>query len=64
LDVGIDRVRDELVGAAGLALVDHCGPLAVVAHAGDQVPQPGAASGRELVPGVAQVVEVISANFR
>jgi hypothetical protein len=25
LDVGIDRVRDELVGAAGLALVDHCG---------------------------------------
>jgi len=43
LDVGIDGVRDELIGAAGLMLVDHRGPLAVVDHASRQVPEPGAA---------------------
>jgi hypothetical protein len=35
---------------------DHCCSLAVVAHAGHQVPDPGAAPGRELVPGMAKVV--------
>src|SRR6185312_7994269 len=33
LDVGVDGVGDELVGAAGLVLVDHRGPLAIVTHA-------------------------------
>jgi hypothetical protein len=58
LDVGVDRVRDRRVGALGLVLVDHRGPLAVVSHPSHQVPEPGAAVGGELVPGVAQVVEV------
>jgi hypothetical protein len=39
-------------------LIDHRGPFAVVSHPGHQAPKPGAAVGRELVPGVAQVVEV------
>ena len=58
LDVSVDGARDELVGAAGLMFSggDHCCSLAVVAHAGHQVPDPGAAPGRELVPGMAKVV--------
>jgi hypothetical protein len=58
LDVGVDCVRNELVGAAGHVLVDHRGPLAVVSHPGHQVSKRGAALRRELVPGVPEVVEV------
>ena len=57
LDVGVDGVRDELIGAAGFVLVDHRGPLAVVTHAGHQVTEPGSV-GSELVPGVAEVVDM------
>ena len=58
LDVSADGVRDELIGAAGLVRVDHRGALAVVAHAGHQVPERGAALRGELVSDMAQVVEV------
>ena len=54
LDVRVDGVRDRRVGALGLVLVDQRGPFAVVPHPGHQVSEPGAAVGRELVPGVAQ----------
>jgi hypothetical protein len=36
-----------------LVLVDHRGPLAVVAHARHEIAQPGPAVGRELVAAVA-----------
>ena len=58
LDVRVDGVRDRLVCAAGFVLVDHRGPVAVVPHPGHQVTERGAALGRKLVPGVAEVVDV------
>src|ERR1022692_3155831 len=58
LDMRVDRIGDRLVSALSLMLVDHRGPLAVVAHPGHQVPEPGAAPGREVVTGVAKVVEM------
>jgi hypothetical protein len=58
LDVGVDGLGDGLVGAGGLVLEDHRGALAVVAHAGDQVPECDAALRGELASGMAQVVEV------
>src|SRR5438552_3958887 len=58
LDMRVDGVRYRRVGALGLVLVDHRGPFAVVPHPGHQVPEPGAAVGRELIPSVAQVVEM------
>jgi hypothetical protein len=63
-DLIIDRIGDGTVGSARLVLVDHRGALAVVPHAGHQVTQPGTAASREMVAGVAQVVEVqaLSAN--
>jgi hypothetical protein len=39
LDVSVDRVRYSLVSAPRLVLVDHRGPLAVVAHPCHQVAQ-------------------------
>ena len=58
LDVRVDGVCDRLVSALGLVLVDHRGSFAVVSHPGHQVPEPGAAVGRELVSRVPQVVEM------
>ncbi len=58
LDVRVDRVRDRLVSALGLVLVDHRGSFAVVPHPGHQVPEPYAAVGGELIPGVAQIMEI------
>jgi hypothetical protein len=37
LDVGVDRVGYVLVRAAGLVLVDHRGPLGIVAHARHEI---------------------------
>jgi len=54
--VRVDGFRDRHVCAAGFMLVDHRGPVAIVPHPGHQVPERGAALGRELVPGVAEVV--------
>ena len=56
LEVRVDRIRDRLISAPGLVLVDHRGPVAVAPHPGHQVPEPGAAFG--MVPGVAEVAEV------
>ena len=39
-------------------LVDDRGPFAVVSHPGHQVPQPGAAYRRQVIPGVAKIVKV------
>ena len=39
-----------------LVLADHRGAFAGVPHPGHQVPEPDAALGRELVPGVVKVV--------
>jgi len=41
-----------------LVLVDHRGPFAVVAHPGHQVPEPRAASGREMVTRVPKIMEM------
>ncbi len=47
-----------LVIASGLVLVDHRCAFAVVAHAGHQVPEPGTALSRELVPSMAKIMEM------
>ena len=49
VDVRVDRVGDGLVRAPRLVLVDHGGPLGVVAHPGHEVAQSGPAVGGELV---------------
>jgi hypothetical protein len=58
LDVAVDRLRDRLVCAADLVLVDEGCPLAVVPHPGHEVPQARSAGRCEVVAGVPQVVEV------
>jgi len=58
LDVRVNRAGYHLIGAARHMLVDHRGPLTIVAHARHQVPQACAAGGRELVPSVPQVVKM------
>ena len=57
-DVGVDGIGYGFVGAARLVLLDHRGPFGVVAHPSHQVAQARTAVGRELVSGVAQVMEV------
>lgn len=42
----------------GLVLVDDRGALAVVAHPGHQILQARAAGGREVVPGVPEIMKV------
>ena len=49
LDVRVDRIRDPLVSATRLMLVDQRGTLAVVPHPCHQVPKTRAAVRRELV---------------
>ena len=46
LDVRVDRIRDRLVGALGLVLVDHRRAFAVVSHAGNEVPEPRGVTAR------------------
>jgi len=58
LNVRVDRCRDQLIGTAGPVLVDDRGPFAVVPHPGHQVPQPGAAYRREVIPGMTKIVKV------
>src|SRR6202044_1727053 len=58
LGMCVDRVRDRLVSALGLVLVDQCGPFAFVSHPCYQVAEPGATLRRELVSRVAQVVKM------
>jgi hypothetical protein len=53
VDVLVDGVGYSLVRAARLVLVDHRGPLGVVAHARHEIAQRGPAVDRELVAGVA-----------
>src|SRR5262249_51856223 len=53
LDVRVDRGRNQLIGTASPVLVDDRGPFAVVSHPGHQVPQPGAAYRRKVIPGMA-----------
>src|SRR5262249_36200512 len=43
--MGVDRVRDGGIGAAGFVLIDERGAFAIVAHPGHQVAQ-GCATGR------------------
>jgi hypothetical protein len=58
LDVGVDRARDGQVSPTGLVLIDDRGALAVVAHPGHQILQARAAGGREVVPGVPEIMKV------
>jgi hypothetical protein len=58
LDVKVDRVSDPPVCPAHPVLVDERGAFAVVPHPGHQVFRCRAAGCCEVVPGVAQVVEV------
>src|SRR5262249_17299247 len=58
LDVRVDRGRNQLIGTASPVLVDDRGPFAVVSHPGHQVPQPGAAYRRKVIPGMAKIVEM------
>jgi hypothetical protein len=51
LDVRVDRGRNQLIGTASPVLIDDRGPFAVVSHPGHQVPQPGAAYRRKVIPG-------------
>jgi hypothetical protein len=56
--VRVDRAGNRLISAARLVLVDHRGPLRVVAHSRHQVLESGLALGCELVTRVAQVMGV------
>ncbi len=58
-----DRIRDPLVRATRLVLVDQRRPLTVVAHPCHQVFEARAAVGRELATGVAQIMEVQARRF-
>ena len=60
LDVSVDRISDPLVSSPSPMLVDHRGPFTVVTHASHQVPQASATMslGRDVIPGVAKIVEV------
>jgi hypothetical protein len=58
LDVCVDRGRNQLIGTASPVLVNNRGPFAVVPHPRHQVPQPGAAYSRKVIPGVAEIVKV------
>ena len=58
LDVRVDSGRDQLIGTASPVLVDDRGPFAVVPHPGHQVPQPGAAYSRKVIPGMAKIMKV------
>ena len=58
LDVRVDRGRNQFIGTASPMLVNDRGPFAVVPYPGHQVPQPGAAYSREVIPGVAKIVKV------
>ena len=62
LDMRVDRVRDRLVRAARLMLVDQRRALAVVTHPRHQVSQVRAAGRGELVSCVPEIKEVLASR--
>src|SRR5450755_4336896 len=56
--MSVDRVRDRLVRASCLVLVDHGRAFAVVTHPRHQIPQARAAGRGECVARVPQIVEM------
>ena len=63
LDVEADRIRDPVISAARLMLIDQRGTFAVVPHPRHQVLKSRTAVRRELVTGVPQIMNVTAAQL-